>query len=87
MHYHVSGKQDTDANGALLLGDESWWFCWSLGSLLCSSGSADIAHKIALAQVAFHTITKLWAVASGYSDTPGLQAYCVRSPGVVSAAL
>ena len=58
MHFYVAGKQDTDADGALLHGNEPWRFCKSLGSLLCST--ADIAHRIALAQAAFQTYTKLW---------------------------
>ena len=57
-HFYVAGKQDTDADGALLHGNEPWRFCKSLGSLLCST--ADIAHRIALAQAAFQTYTKLW---------------------------
>ena len=58
VHFHVAGRGDTDANGNLLLGNESWRFCKSLGSLLCST--ADISHRIALAQSAFQTYTKLW---------------------------
>ena len=55
MHLYVAGKQDTDADGALLHGNEPWRFCKSFGSLLCST--ADIAHRIALDQAAFQTYT------------------------------
>ena len=40
VHFYVAGKQDTDADGALLHGNEPWWFnCKSLGSLLCSTAA------------------------------------------------
>ncbi len=58
VHFYVAGKDDVNTDGEPLLGNEPWRFCKSLGSLLCST--ADITHRIILAQSAFQTYSKLW---------------------------
>ena len=58
VHFYVAGKDDVDADGVSLHGNEPWRFCKSLGSLLCST--ADISHRIILAHSAFQTYSRLW---------------------------
>ena len=58
VHFYVAGKDDIDDDGLPLSGNAPWRFCKSLGSLLCST--ADIQHRIILANAAFQTYKKLW---------------------------
>ena len=58
VHFYLAGKGQLDSDGAVLSEHEAWRTSKSLGSLLCST--ADIGHRIILANVAFKTYSKLW---------------------------
>ena len=58
VHFYLASKDDIDEEGLPLTDNEAWRTCKSLGSLLCSS--ADIKHRIILANAAFNTFSKLW---------------------------
>ena len=58
VHFYLAGRDDMDELGMPLTDNEAWRTCKSLGSLLCST--ADIKHRIILANAAFNTFNKLW---------------------------
>ena len=58
VHFYLADKGEFNSDGAPLCDNEAWRACKSLGSLLCST--ADIEHRIILANSAFHTFRKLW---------------------------
>ena len=58
VHFYLAARGDVDSDGKALVDNEPWRFSKSLGSLLCSS--ADIKHRIVLANSAFQTYSKVW---------------------------
>jgi len=58
VHFFLAARGDVDSDGMTLVDNEPWRFSKSLGSLLCST--ADIKHRIILANSAFQTYSKVW---------------------------
>ena len=58
VHFYLAIRGDVDSDGVPLVDNEPWRTSKSLGSLLCST--ADIKHRIILANSAFQTYSKIW---------------------------
>ena len=70
---YLAEKEDTDAYGVKVAGNEPWRSSKLLGSLLCST--KDIFHRIHLENIAFSNFKKVWLQGKRISLKRRIQVY------------